>query len=220
MVIHRDSDSSTVSDCSVELSDFVIDLSYSCLSTLSCLENAESVVHLILDGNSLNDSIQLPDFPYLTTLSLNKNKLTDLNSLLCQIQSKCPNLNHLSLLGNPLCPHPLTSSAFTEAEYVKYRLTIIRKLAAISFLDSSPVTRSEQRIATNAAAANGNVRSTFPGIAYSAKSSGIYGVPNGATFDSTDCERAHIEDCVYAKVKYEYNGKNSEGNRFIRDRHL
>ena len=53
---------------------------------------------LILDNNMLSN-IQIPLLPFLHTLSLNKNRVYDLDNLLDTLSKHTPLLEFLSLLG-------------------------------------------------------------------------------------------------------------------------
>lgn len=127
-----------------------------------------SPLHQILDANSLGDGVTLPQaMPLLETLSLNKNQLTDIESLLTHLKSAAPNLrwvvvallivskqrhcpftclflpplpnscSFLSLLGNAACPNELVSKE--EEDYRRYRYLVLYHLPQLKFLDSSPV---------------------------------------------------------------------------------
>ena len=85
-----------------------LDLSYNSLTSFKNINLFTNLNELILDNNELEDD-QL-DFRLnlrLKTLSLNKNKLTDLYKLINSIKVCYPNLEYLSLIGNPLCPGPM-----------------------------------------------------------------------------------------------------------------
>lgn len=98
-----------------------IDLSYNRLDSLKVFERYPLLETLILDGNCISKIEDLPVLPRLTTLSLNKNELTDLDSLLGGLKRKCRSLDFLSLLGNKACPHRLTGPDFDDSDYHRYR---------------------------------------------------------------------------------------------------
>lgn len=50
-----------------------LDLSFNCLNTLNYSELFPGLEELILDNNNLDDTIKLPNLPYLHTLSMNNN---------------------------------------------------------------------------------------------------------------------------------------------------
>lgn len=53
-----------------------LDLSYNELASIRGIEEFSNIKELILDNNQLTDTINLPYFPQLHTLSLNKNKVS------------------------------------------------------------------------------------------------------------------------------------------------
>lgn len=89
-----------------------LDLSYNSLTSFKNINSFTNLNELILDNNLLGDD-QLDFVPNLRlkTLSLNKNKLTNLYKLVNSIKVCMPNLEYLSLIGNPLCPGPAISAA-------------------------------------------------------------------------------------------------------------
>ncbi|XP_068806609.1 leucine-rich melanocyte differentiation-associated protein isoform X7 [Struthio camelus] len=85
------------------------------LKTFSYLEE------LILDNNLLGNDLLLPRLPHLHTLTLNKNQITELESLLDHLAEVVPSLQYLSLLGNMACPNELVSTEKDEDDYQRYR---------------------------------------------------------------------------------------------------
>ena len=53
-----------------------MDLSCNQISNLNGLNNYPNLETLILDSNYIRDVCDIPLYPYLTTLSLNKNKVS------------------------------------------------------------------------------------------------------------------------------------------------
>ncbi|KAG5871373.1 hypothetical protein JTB14_028905 [Gonioctena quinquepunctata] len=121
-----------------------LDISYNELTTLRGLEGFTELKELILDNNQLTDSLVLPYLPQLYTLSLNKNKINDIESLLAKINQNCPRLNYLSLLGNKACPNELSGNENNEEDYQRYRCYVLYLLPNLKFLDSNKVRESER----------------------------------------------------------------------------
>lgn len=89
-----------------------LDLSYNSLTSFKNINLFSNLNELILDNNNLKD--EHLDFRLnlrLKTLSLNKNKLVDLFRLISNIKVCYPNLEFLSLIGNPLCPGPVLGAS-------------------------------------------------------------------------------------------------------------
>lgn len=125
-----------------------LDLSYNIIHNLIGLEHFALLTDLILDNNSLGDSLEFPTLmPRLKTLSLNKNRvgtityfldnymteyalssscfqINDLTGFIRKVKRSCPNLEFLSLLGNRACPNELSDMTKDEADYQRYRFVI------------------------------------------------------------------------------------------------
>lgn len=199
-----------------------MDLSSNKISSLKGLENYKVLETLILDSNLIGNSYEFSPCPSLTTLSLNKNLITDLDLLLDNLKKYVPSLKYLSLLGNQACPHQLLGLDYDENDYYRYRCYVIYCLPHLKFLDSSPVTKDEKEEAI--------IRGQYFRIAKPCKPT---------TRKYHDFQNAFIEDdrnklmplppakCnlkphrgIYGACRYRYTGKNSEGNRFIRNHDL
>ncbi|XP_069467637.1 leucine-rich melanocyte differentiation-associated protein-like [Ambystoma mexicanum] len=184
---------------------------------LQGLEEFAGLEELILDNNLLGNELRLPSLPRLHTLTLNKNQISDLEDLLQHLTEVTPNLKYLSLLGNQACPNELVSLDKDEDDYQRYRYFVLHKLTHLKFLDTRQVTKRELQEAV--------ARGTFmkvmkpqdmedssdaappsPGLPYSPLPS--------APRDLTKHRG------LLGKCRYVYYGKQSEGNRFIRDDQL
>ena len=62
--------------------------------------------------------------------SLNKNHISYLEGLLQEVEVKFPSLIHLSLLGNPVSPHPISDAAFN---YITRRSSSLRSSTSSAF---------------------------------------------------------------------------------------
>ncbi|KAJ8914997.1 hypothetical protein NQ315_002522 [Exocentrus adspersus] len=98
-----------------------LDLSYNRLTTLEGLNKFPVLKELILDSNFLPDTLTFPYLPSLHTLSLNKNNICDLQSLVQKIKLSFPNIVYLSLLGNKACPNELSGEEHDQQDYQRYR---------------------------------------------------------------------------------------------------
>uniref|UniRef100_A0A8C0HP18 Leucine rich melanocyte differentiation associated n=1 Tax=Buteo japonicus TaxID=224669 RepID=A0A8C0HP18_9AVES len=178
------------------------------LKTFSYLEE------LILDNNLLGNDLLLPRLPHLHTLMLNKNQITELESLLDHLAEVVPSLQYLSLLGNMACPNELVCKEKDEDDYQRYRYFVLHKLTNLKFLDTRKVTRREREEALVRGAfmkvvkpkASNDAASTSPEMHYTPLPSGSRDLTNHRG--------------ILGKCSYIYYGKHSEGNRFIRDDQL
>ncbi|XP_058882353.1 leucine-rich melanocyte differentiation-associated protein-like isoform X2 [Acipenser ruthenus] len=194
-----------------------LDLSFNLLRSLEGLKAFSCLEELIVDNNLLGNDLLLPRLPHLHTLTLNKNQISDIESLLDHVAEVAPSLEYLSLLGNEACPNELVSLDKDEDDYQRYRYFVLYKLTNLKFLDARKVSKREHEEAKARGAfmkvvkpktetESRDLRSVSPGMPYTP-------LPSGSR-DS----KSHKG--VFAKCRYVYYGKHSEGNRFIRDEQL
>ncbi|XP_075466461.1 leucine-rich melanocyte differentiation-associated protein isoform X2 [Ascaphus truei] len=194
-----------------------LDLSFNLLRSVDGLEGFDCLEELILDNNQLGNHVSFPSLPNLHTLTLNKNQLTELESLLDTLASVAPCLEYLSLLGNQACPNELVSMEKDEDDYQRYRYFVLNKLPHLKFLDASKVTRKEREVAT--------ARGAFMKIV-KPKEMKVAGGPDSSSPDLPYTPLPSVSRDptnhrgVLGKCRYIYYGKHSEGNRFIRDDQL
>ncbi|XP_018567005.1 leucine-rich melanocyte differentiation-associated protein-like isoform X2 [Anoplophora glabripennis] len=187
-----------------------LDLSYNELISLEGLEGFPSLTELVLDNNQLSDSLTFPYIPNLQTLSLNKNNIRDLESIILKITQKCPNIIYLSLLGNKACPNKLSGEENDEEDYQRYY--VLFHLPKLKFLDSTKVCSSERTEALR--------RGKFMGVIRPTQSNSNENAVDSSTMDTFTPLPSHIRSAAdhrgaYGKCRYRYSGKHSEGNRFI-----
>lgn len=125
-----------------------LDLSFNRLVNVKGLEKFVDLEELILDNNELTDDVNFPNLAKLVTLSVNKNRIVDLDRFASMCRWKFPQLTFLSLVGNDCCPN-LTSLANSgdedeEEEYQRYRYTVLAKMPSLKFLDFTPVSETER----------------------------------------------------------------------------
>ncbi|XP_075114085.1 leucine-rich melanocyte differentiation-associated protein [Leptodactylus fuscus] len=194
-----------------------LDLSFNLLRSLEGLEGFLYLEELILDNNQLGNHIAFPLLPYLHTLTLNKNKISELDYLLDSLVTSAPALEYLSLLGNQACPNELVSIEKDEDDYQRYRYFVLNKLPNLKFLDTRKVTNKEREVASSRGAfmkvvkpkenkPSSDADSCSPDLPYTPLPS--------VSRDPTNHRG------VAGKCRYIYYGKHSEGNRFIRDDQL
>ncbi|KAM8924423.1 leucine-rich melanocyte differentiation-associated protein [Pelodytes ibericus] len=194
-----------------------LDLSFNLLRTTDGLEGFDFLEELILDNNQLGNAISFPPLPYLHTLTINKNQLTELDCLLDTLASVAPVLEYLSLLGNQACPNGLVSMEKDEDDYQRYRYFVLNKLPNLKFLDASKVTRKEREVAIS--------RGAFMKVV-KPKENKVTSSPDANSTDLTYTPLPPVSrdpanhKGVAGKCRYVYYGKHSEGNRFIRDDQL
>ncbi|XP_060526766.1 leucine-rich melanocyte differentiation-associated protein-like isoform X2 [Cylas formicarius] len=193
-----------------------LDLSYNELITLRGIDLFPYLRELILDNNQLGDTIQVPQLPHLHTLSLNKNNICDLESLLQQIKTNMPNMVYLSLLGNKACPHQLSGEENDDEDYQRYRYFVLHHLPNLKFLDSKKVSELERREARKRGKYMNVIKPKQMECASSAE------LHTHSKFNPLPKSLRGPNDFkgVYGKCRYRYSGKQSEGNRFILNKDL
>ena len=90
---------------------------------------------LIIDNNSFTTLKDFPRLENLMTFSANKNKFYELLTFCTELPDKFPNLKHISLLKNDICPF------FTadEQEYDKYRRCLLLAIPGLKVIDGIQV---------------------------------------------------------------------------------
>ncbi|KAH9501778.1 hypothetical protein DERF_012593 [Dermatophagoides farinae] len=207
-----------------------LDLSYNCLQTLSGIEYFNCLEELVLDNNLLDDSIRFFYNPFMKCLSINKNKLTDLERFLNEITLKLPSLTYLSMLGNPACPDQLSSSEHDDKDYSRYRSYVIHRMPQLKFLDSTQIRRTERtdaqqrghyyrliRLNSDSVVETNKLRSHLFTLREQNDNNDDDGRQNNPLPFTQDNGQPKGG---FGKLKHRYTGKHSEGNRFIRNHEL
>uniref|UniRef100_A0A8W7Q4Z8 U2A'/phosphoprotein 32 family A C-terminal domain-containing protein n=1 Tax=Anopheles coluzzii TaxID=1518534 RepID=A0A8W7Q4Z8_ANOCL len=219
-----------------------LDLCHNKLSSFDALERFPYLVELVLDNNYLTDEIIFPaQLNNVKLLSLNNNKFKNLDLLLTKLSLCFPELEYLSLLGNPACPCHLLNLKYTEYDYQKYRLYIIRHLPKLRILDGQRVKKMERDFVRcqlenygetldndpNAVSGsakqrqqqtNGTRKSNTLKHLYTTVSSGLgLGRKNPPVYSPLPETLREVGDHrgAYGRCRYRYVGAQSEGNRFI-----
>uniref|UniRef100_A0A3Q1F8I3 Leucine rich melanocyte differentiation associated n=1 Tax=Acanthochromis polyacanthus TaxID=80966 RepID=A0A3Q1F8I3_9TELE len=190
---------------------------YHCRS-LAGLKMFTELEELVVDNNLLGNDLQLPRLPNLHTLTLNKNQISFQGNhsppaLLEHLADVTPSLEYLSLLGNEACPNQLVSPDKDEDDYQRYRYFVLYKLPQLKFLDTRKVTRKEVMEA--------QARGAFMKVVKpKSEAAGSESHPLPYTPLPRGSRDAKTHKGVFAKCRYIYYGKHSEGNRFIRNDQL
>ncbi|XP_075941694.1 leucine-rich melanocyte differentiation-associated protein isoform X1 [Anarhichas minor] len=213
-----------------------LDLSFNLLRSLAGLKMFTVLEELVVDNNLLGNYLQLPRLPNLHTLTLNKNQLTDIEALLEHLADVTPSLVYLSLLGNEACPNQLVSPDNDEDDYQRYRYFVLHKLPQLKFLDTRKVTQKEmmeaqargafmkvvkpKSEAQTAIRKKENSLCTTERRKYPPNETGSESHPLPYTPLPRGSRDAKNHKGAFAKCRYIYYGKHSEGNRFIRNDQL
>merc|ERR1719369_1720001 len=150
----------------------------------------------------------LPQIKTLKTLWLNNNNIDDLELLLQQIKSMFPNVEYLSVLRNPINP-AIYFGTENEKPYYRFRRRILQELPNLKVIDTQNVADTERESSARQ-----------PKFLVSSPSH-----DEEDEFDRKD-ERANSRKESYyneksapaafiGQGKMKYDGRDSEGNRFI-----
>ncbi len=198
---------------------------------MECIKHFPNLEELILDENDLDDTHSIfPKLPHLHTLMINKNRLQDLYKLVDQLRNAYPLLSHLSLLGNEACPYriiPTTSTTSAsnadlnptaqkraEEDYERYRHLMIFRLPTLKFLDASEISDKERVIAQQ-------LGDILYSIAETKQSQAAQEERKSDKRDSYTPLPTNTNHNNYrvsmGKIRHNYHGEGSQGNKFVQD---
>eukprot|EP00455_Lapot_gusevi_P045393 TRINITY_DN579_c0_g1_i1.p1 TRINITY_DN579_c0_g1~~TRINITY_DN579_c0_g1_i1.p1 ORF type:complete len:239 (-),score=22.89 TRINITY_DN579_c0_g1_i1:116-832(-) len=194
---------------------FQVDLTENCIKSGQNLDKFVNLRTLILDKNGLSSLADFPVLPTVDTLWINNNNFADLTSLMNDLERSFPNLVYLSMLRNPACPDVYFSEGITSDTYKRYRLYVIYRLKKLSTLDATRVTPEERQEADRTG--------RFLQVARPDPSQYEVKGPQPSLLEPT-LRDAYAQDREYKRAKpaaylgkgrMKYDGRQSEGNRFI-----
>ncbi|XP_058638602.1 uncharacterized protein LOC131544435 isoform X2 [Onychostoma macrolepis] len=124
----------------------VLDLSYNLLDeNPALLAGLEKLSTLILDCNNYNAHVKFPYMPSLTTLWINKNKISNLPIIVEEISCKFPNIKIFSMMNNEAAPSYFNGGSLTQ--YMDYRQYVISQIPSLEVLDDTEVQEKEREVA-------------------------------------------------------------------------
>jgi len=182
-----------------------LDLSDNAIKSGELFDQMVALEDLVLDKNDIETFGAWPVLRNVTTLSLNNNKISDINSTMDFISKTFPNLVYLSMMKNPACPNMYFSDGEAEA-YQRYRYYVIHRLKKLRFLDVTPVSADERK--------EGEKRGAFLNVARPKNEPKPALKPEEPTRKEVKEHTPKVATFL-AKGKARYDGSNSEGNRFI-----
>ncbi|XP_060071446.1 leucine-rich melanocyte differentiation-associated protein-like [Ylistrum balloti] len=194
-----------------------LDLSFNQLQSLNGLDQFVNLEELILDNNCFDENLKFPKMESLHTLTVNKNKITNLSNIVQNLASNLPGLRYLSMLGNVACPNQLSDHEKDEEDYRRYRFYVLFHLNNLKFLDSSPVKLEELAEAKRVGPFMQIIKGTAETLIEGGKEEED---PTGYTPLPESQRKVDDHKGSYGRSKYVYYGRHSEGNRFIRNNDL
>ncbi|CAK1579093.1 unnamed protein product [Parnassius mnemosyne] len=119
-----------------------LDISHNKITNLDAVVHFKHLTSLIADANPITEQCAIPPLPKLQLLWLNHCKISSLYPWAGKLKESCPNLVHISLMGNPAAPSYFNGGTFYE--YLQYRLFVISKFPSLNHLDDRRVTEDEK----------------------------------------------------------------------------
>ncbi|KAM9406712.1 leucine-rich melanocyte differentiation-associated protein-like isoform 1-T2 [Salvelinus alpinus] len=121
----------------------VLDLSYNLLEeSPALLGELEQLSTLILDCNSYSSHVKFPYMPSVTTVWINKNKISNLPIFVEEIHRKFPNIKILSMMNNEAAPSYFNGGSLPQ--YIDYRQYVISQIPSLMILDDTEVLGKER----------------------------------------------------------------------------
>jgi len=120
----------------------ILDISHNEFEHLGFLDEFPNLTTLICDQNNITSSTHIPYMPQLDLLWMNHCKISELYPWAKRLHYSCPNLKHLSLMGNPAAPSYINGGNFYE--YLQYRLFMISLFPTLVHLDDRAVTEHDR----------------------------------------------------------------------------
>ncbi|CAH0723954.1 unnamed protein product, partial [Brenthis ino] len=119
-----------------------LDISHNKITNLDGLVYFKHLSTLIADDNPITENCLLPPLPKLQLLWLNRCKISSLYPWVGKLKESCPNLQYLSLMGNPAAPSYFNGGTFYE--YLQYRLFVISQFPSLLHLDDRRVSDDQR----------------------------------------------------------------------------
>ncbi|XP_050677775.1 leucine-rich melanocyte differentiation-associated protein-like isoform X1 [Leptidea sinapis] len=119
-----------------------LDISHNKITNLDPIVHFKHLTSLIADDNLINENCILPPMPKLQLIWLNYCKIASLYPWVGKLKESCPNLQYLSLMGNPAAPSYFNGGTFYE--YLQYRLFVISQFPSLYHLDDRKVTDDQR----------------------------------------------------------------------------
>jgi len=181
------------------------------IRSLANLQYFKRLETLHLDRNGMLDISDMPKMPYLRTLWLNNNQLSDMQSLLKTLATNCPRLSYLSLLRNPVCPSIYFKHG-NDDKYRRYRYIVLYHLHGLTHLDTTEVAEQEKRQALD----KGKFLVTKKPSKQQMEDTEEIEEEEEEQQDAVQSKPKTGEPAAYlGKGRIKYDGRESEGNRFI-----
>ena len=174
---------------------------------------------------AVNTVVIMP-MPSVTALMVNNNEIPDIVAFLDDVARVFPALTFLACMRNP-CSPPLACVSEDDVQAARrHRLYVAFRLPRLQFLDSSPVTAAERKEAAERGAYLAPRRPKAAPVSSSSLAAAERGSPGGggagggAAAASPEAAPRKQPASFLGVGASSYDGRNSEGNRFITDKSL
>eukprot|EP00753_Platysulcus_tardus_P022645 PLAT9853.1.p1 GENE.PLAT9853.1~~PLAT9853.1.p1 ORF type:complete len:234 (-),score=75.90 PLAT9853.1:56-757(-) len=127
---------------------FTLDLTENRLESFAHFDKFTELDTLILDKNGLSSLAGMPVMPTVDTFWFNNNQVADLVGFIDEVVEKLPNITYLSMMRNPACPGFYDLTDADVEDYNRYRYYILYRIPKLKFLDSAPVSAEEREEAS------------------------------------------------------------------------
>lgn len=169
------------------------------------LSHFTSLETLVLDKNNLKSLEGMPPMKTLKTLWLNNNQIDDFELILQEVQSLFPNLEYLSMLRNPINPAIYFGSE-NEKPYYRFRRRILQEMPKLRVIDTQDVTAKEREDAMS-----------HPKFLVARP---LLEDVEDTTEDEQSRKLSYYNEksepaAFIGRGRIKYDGRESEGNRFI-----
>eukprot|EP00164_Ancoracysta_twista_P003576 GFYU01004775.1.p1 GENE.GFYU01004775.1~~GFYU01004775.1.p1 ORF type:complete len:229 (+),score=74.00 GFYU01004775.1:100-786(+) len=200
-----------------------LDLSNNKLINMDALASFTYLTDLILDKNGLQDLSACPIVPSVQTLWVNNNDINDLDKFLATLTDKFPNVHYLSMFNNPAAPDPFAGK--DADDYKRYRYFVISKVRSLKFLDSAGITDEERVEAYRVGKFMVVAKPDFKQYHRAQSEPNVKKVledeeKEGALEDPRRQSAVGEHFSYFGIRRFEYIGRESEGNRYIKNEHL
>ncbi|XP_041041254.1 leucine-rich melanocyte differentiation-associated protein [Carcharodon carcharias] len=120
-----------------------LDLSHNCLDeNLSQLGELKKLTTLILDGNNFTSHVKFAYMPRLSTLWINKNKITNLAIFIAELAKNFPQIRILSMMNNEAAPSYFNGGSLED--YIDYRHYVVSQVPTLKVLDDKEIMLEER----------------------------------------------------------------------------
>lgn len=178
------------------------------------MELFTSLDTLVLDKNELASLEGMPKLATVKTLSFNNNNVEDMALFLDGVSASLPAIDFLSVMRNPASPPMIQLNDEDVAAATRHRLYVSYRLPRLGFLDAAPISAAERTEGASKGKFLVTRRAVASSVATTAAAPAAGATATSGTDDSAS-EKPKQMSAYLGIGRSTYDGKHSEGNRFI-----